>query len=1285
MKQASELASGTVIGRRYSVELRIGRGGSGAVYLCSDLQEGGRAVALKVLRADRLDPAREKSLRREYATLSRLRHPHVEAVYDFGRDDSHGVFIAKEYINGKDLLRSTAEMQPLEILALSMQLFRALAFLHNRGLIHNDIKPDNVLVMSDELDERGLRSVLIDFGIVAEEKLQDEAPRAKPKAVTGTLGYLAPERLRGEPSDVRSELYAAGMSLYRLLARQFPFSMKLKPKEVMMFHLFKAPTSLTELDSRIPRPVDVLVQKLLAKRPEDRYQSAREVLADIGHILGEDVPLETEATQEGYVGSVPMIGRDAEAEKLRTFLTKCVSGGRKSLDPAVALVTGPPGVGKSRLVHEVLVQARLADARVVTGFGRRRGAALGALREPLRQLLTSGEVETALSVLDDPELRGGLGREKMLEAVGRILLARGEQVVLAIEDLQYVDDLTLDLVVYLARRLRAQRSARFALLLTCQDSDDDRPTRFLEGYRSETLGPEVPVEPLTVEATGDFVAAAVGREPAPSFVATLHERTGGIPEGVQEGLKLLMATGVLSGSAPTDPEGWELCGDALPGGVLSILTARLAMLSSEARELLRVLALLERPAPVGVLAHATSTSPTRTQSLLGDLLRRDLVVARVVDSELYYLPSHERLATAVLDQVVEKVDLHRRILAALETLPRAKVDAWVMDLAHHAIAARDSLRAGAHALQAGQVLEDSFAWDRALELYEGLVGLEELDAESRVEAELRLARVREQTGDFEGVTQHLSRAIRAGRASGMHGSRARALLHASRLAQRRGQAPKARRLAERANRIFEKLGDEGGIASAMAARGELLSQEHEFEEALELVRESRRLHESRGDAAAEARSALSEGIVLWRHGEWPEAAEAFQVAWDRGQLVPALDNLGFIRFLQGDYVAAAEAFLKGRAAAEERGDRLEQGRLLKNLGRLRLYTGDLKEAESGLSEAVDLLVRLDDRAEASIAYCLRARLETEFGDYERARETLEAARDLLGAEPPMGLVSQVWRTRARLAILEGDIEGAWEWAAKARGVNERIGLTHEMGYDLLNLAEIALERGYREDFESDVGAARESFERVGAVAGLCQVDLLVARGRRLWSTPDEAWDLLLKTAADIEGRGLRLLAARAWEEVGDFSLVLGREPAEVLPQTEAASKVAREAGASPLELGLRLIRDEMLRVVTGSSRAGGRDRGWVAQTETSPTLRVRHRSILFGARRAALKGKAADVVGALETHLAWLRERGLARLSVEGDLVLAEVARSLGQTDRADQATRRAWTVAQTAQFHGYQ
>jgi len=273
----AQLAVGDLLDDRYRIDHPIARGGMSMVWRCVDLRLG-RAVAAKVLDEKYIaDPVFRQRFRREARAMAQLTHPNLVNVYDFGSDGDH-LFLIMELITGgtlRELLAERGPMPPHAAAAVMRAVLTGLSIAHTAGLVHRDIKPDNILINGDH------RVKLADFGLV-----RAAAAGATPSQIVGTAAYLSPEQVDGTDITPASDVYSAGIVLFELLTGSTPFS-----GDTPMEHAYRrlsedvpAPSSLI---SGVPPLIDALVATATARRPQDRFADAAEFLAALDDVAGE--------------------------------------------------------------------------------------------------------------------------------------------------------------------------------------------------------------------------------------------------------------------------------------------------------------------------------------------------------------------------------------------------------------------------------------------------------------------------------------------------------------------------------------------------------------------------------------------------------------------------------------------------------------------------------------------------------------------------------------------------------------------------------------------------------------------------------------------------------------------------------------------------------------------------------------------------------------------------------------------------------------------------------------
>ncbi|NUN15012.1 MAG: serine/threonine protein kinase [Myxococcales bacterium] len=307
--QTTDHNIGATIAGKYRLLHRIGVGAMGSIYRAEQITLG-KTVAIKLLHAHMLaDPTLSKRFHREARAAARLSHPNTITIYDFGTTDEGSLYIAMEYIDGRDLAQLLHKEFPIgipRIIHILKQVCSALDEAHEQNVIHRDLKPENIMVM-DTRHAQDMVKVL-DFGIA---KIQDrddgnrgDSFQTMAGIVCGTPEFMSPEQARGETLDARTDIYSMGVLLYQLLTNHVPFSGE-SPLAVVTKHLTEPAPSPRMTNPDIPNALDSLVLQLLDKKRENRPQTAlalKKALERIEMTLG-DIPDTVQAPRGQYLGN----------------------------------------------------------------------------------------------------------------------------------------------------------------------------------------------------------------------------------------------------------------------------------------------------------------------------------------------------------------------------------------------------------------------------------------------------------------------------------------------------------------------------------------------------------------------------------------------------------------------------------------------------------------------------------------------------------------------------------------------------------------------------------------------------------------------------------------------------------------------------------------------------------------------------------------------------------------------------------------------------------------------
>lgn len=264
---------GDYIGDRYRITSRIGTGGMAEVFEAND-QVLRRTVAIKIMREELLsNPDNIVRFENEVRACASMHHPNIIQVFDQGVYESRP-WMAYEYIKGQTLfekLEFLTQINVYEACEIMVQLLDAVAYIHQNGIIHRDIKPQNIFYLPNGTIK------LSDFGIAVDSRLDETKTK---EGILGSVFYLAPEICSGQPATVQSDIYSIGITFFQLITGRLPYENG-HAIDIAIAHIKKPFPSVTKYNPEISKEIDKIIQKACKKNPKDRYKNANEMLAAI--------------------------------------------------------------------------------------------------------------------------------------------------------------------------------------------------------------------------------------------------------------------------------------------------------------------------------------------------------------------------------------------------------------------------------------------------------------------------------------------------------------------------------------------------------------------------------------------------------------------------------------------------------------------------------------------------------------------------------------------------------------------------------------------------------------------------------------------------------------------------------------------------------------------------------------------------------------------------------------------------------------------------------------------
>ncbi len=751
----------------------VGRGAHGVVYR---VRRGGRDWAMKVF----TDPVDDEglslvALRREAALLAWVGHAGLPQVHEVGQAGDRSYMIM-DLVEGRSLSamlaggRAAIEL----VIEVGVQIGETLAAVHAAGLVHRDVKPDNIII------EPGGRVRLIDFGAAA------QAGGHQADLVMGTLLYCAPEQsgMIKRPVDARSDLYSLGVALFEALAGRPPFVTD-DVAELLRMHVATPAPRLDTLDPEVPEPLAEAVARLLAKDPDDRYQTSMSLVADLRALtVDPSMPGRAPADAADQVGLVPLIGRDAERARLEERWQRA-RGGRGG----VAAVYGGSGAGKTRLVQELVAVVERQAVPVLRAACDGDAGPMSAIRAGVEYHLSRLRrlpPEARDAAIGQIREAGGAAAAllcRLSPALAEVLTSGAPEPSSTADSTADPDALTRATAAFLAELARINGGALVCL--------DDVP-RADEASRAvlRLLAPELTDAPLLVVLTGHEAADAIGptadcvltlpalsAESVLSLVAAsarglavdaksterLAAGCGASPFEVQEYVRAVVDAGLLVpywGTVQLDLAGLDAL--ALPEDVFELILRRVDGLGPRCRDLLTVGAAIGLLFD-GELAAKVSDLEAGEASELLDQAAAGMVVEYRDGAPRFV---HDGIRHALLDTLDEPARrrLHQRIAEVLHDMDCTD-PAHIYALGRHWLhgeADRSPARAFPALLAAGrQALADAAPAEAATLLEQASHLADQALGARRGEVDELLGTAHSRAGQFTAALGALDRALAA--------------------------------------------------------------------------------------------------------------------------------------------------------------------------------------------------------------------------------------------------------------------------------------------------------------------------------------------------------------------------------------------------------------------------------------------------------------------------------------------------------------------------------------------
>lgn len=961
------------------------------------------------------------------------------------------------------------------VLAVCRRVCNTLAYMHGEGVIHRDLKPDNILIRPNG------EPVIVDFGLLSHyggmihrEALQIDAN------VMGTVPYMAPEQIRGDLVDARADLYALGCILFQLLTGRLPF-IKATPFEVLQAHLFEEPPPPSRLcsNSYIQPELDDLVLSLLAKNPQQRIGYAQDVARQLAAISGDVWLPEPEPRPRAYIYRPAFIGREPQ---LQIFTDRFDNLVREQ--GSLVMVGGESGIGKTRFMVEVGRKAAQRGILVLSGESLDAGA---QPLEPLRKTLQfiadrcreGGVAETTrllgprakviqpfedsltdlpgLETYPEPaELPPEAARIRLFTCLWQTIAVLSQDVplVLILDDLQWVDDLTIHFLQFLLQSGNLPQSR--ILVIGTFRTEEVGP-----GLESLLTLPELTLlrlSRLEEQEVNEILSNMLAMNaPPPILRHHLVRHSEGNPLFVAEYVKAAVEQKLLF----RDDHGmWQVMTsetqgsqDAvekqyqdlpLPRSLRDLVRRRLAELPDIARAIIDIAGLYGRESPIALLRHLSERGETIFLQGLDALVLKQVLEESAPEQVRFV---HDKIREVIIAEqdVSWRKNLHQSLAQGIEDLFAEQKEEYLARLSWHWDQAGQLTKAQSYYLAAARQARNKYAYNEARASFQAYLERVVEPTSESVQAQIELVEhVLMIQGAHSEARATLDQALANARKLGNKKAEITCLIIFARLHQTLGQPDPAQEMIDNALILAREIGNRREEGTALSSSAYIQYRQGHTRESLALYSQSLTISREVNDRFLESQNLGNLGVQYHVLGEIDLARQHYEHAvcicreiGNRRLEAGWLSHIALLHYDQGRIEQALSLARDVLAMHVETGDCFLEEQTIGNMGVFLENSGKPAEAYEYYQRALKIARQNAQLQEQALNLGNMANVKNTLGLYSEAISLFEQALEKITLTKNKRLEAMILGNMANSLLAEGYIERAWEACNTALSMIEK--------------------------------------------------------------------------------------------------------------------------------------------------------------------------------------------------------------------------------------------------------
>jgi len=991
--------------QRYKTLKSLGQGGLGEVYKVYDLW-GEKDLALKLL----LDPDFLKKFQEEFQLMTQLNYPGLVQAFDFGYTEDSTPYFTMELAEGPHLNQRDFKEDLKELYPVLLKLVVILDYIHSQGIVHCDLKPDNIRLTEDPF---GLK--LLDFGLA--EKM-GSSTKSKPK---GTLAYTAPEVLKNGRIDERADFYSLGIMLYQLVTGRLPFQDG-DPMKLLSSHLEQKPVPPSELNTQIPETLNDLVLKLLEKSSKDRPSSSQ--VKKVLHTLwGKEFPSQQEIRYSNHLSSGRMVAREKELSSLLKRLDKATTSQGKFV-----LIQGELGIGKSLLVKNLKVRAQLEGVLFVDAkcYGKDSDP-FHPIKQALLKLIPYLS-ENSPPLLDefDQELKV-LFPEKSIDLANKssgvsieeetvsdrmaLLFLKASKVLpfcLCLEDLHWAPEGSLKILRKLAYSIQKSRIFLCGTIREEELGAQGQLKDIINNLTGKSHFESVRLSRFGIEELRKFLTSKWTQTKPPSeLVNYIYKSTSGNPFFAMEVLKFLLEKKIIflhGKKLKTDSEALDSI--LIPDHIEKIWMENLERYDESIQNFLSVSALAGKGFDLEIIKFLSGYSENKIFETLFLLLRDQLLIQskKGRDGNLWYEFTNQSLKHLLYERLPDnkRIFLHKKLGEFLEKRKNWDSQEKAEDIAYHFVRSNDYQKAFQYAMICAEKASSQFAHHEVKDYLGSALEASFKFEDKREGAEKRLFALMRR-GDLWKGTGELNLALKDYKEGA---NLARLLKDLPKEAKAQRELAEIYRLKhdyksglnhlKQALEICQKIDDADGVASTLNNLGNLYWIDTQYDLAKDSYQKAFEMHKRLGNQKSAALSLNNIGIICSIQYEYNESLDYFNQSLtiqreldNKEEIARCLNNVGAVMVLSARYNQAIGPFVEALKLNEKIGNKKEMCFNLENLGATFVKLGDYQKALKYGRKGLKLSKEIDFQQRSGWIKKDMGIINLEMGSYQKAKRYLD--------------------------------------------------------------------------------------------------------------------------------------------------------------------------------------------------------------------------------------------------------------------------------------------------------